>query len=77
VINAQGYASIDALLTDIRAHQERSELAVSVVVKNIGFSSRTDGTVYYNSMNDYWGIDTDSEYRINPEHLIIERAKDA
>ncbi|VVN08186.1 calcium-binding protein [Pseudomonas fluorescens] len=71
VMNAQGYASIDALLADIRAHQERNELAVTVVVKNIDFSSRTHGTVHYNSTNDYWGIDTDPEYRIQPEDLLI------
>jgi hypothetical protein len=72
VINAQGYDSVDALLADIRAHLERNELAVMVVVKNMGFSSHTDGTVHYNSVNDYWGIDTDPEYRINPEDLFIE-----
>lgn len=71
LINAQGYASIDALLMDIRAHQQRGELAVKIVVKNIGFSPRIDGTVYYNSTNDYWGIDTDPDYRIVPGTLFI------
>lgn len=71
LINAQGYASIDALLSDIRAHP-RDELAMKIAVKNIGFSPRIDGTVYYNSTNDYWGIDTDPDYRIAPQTLFIE-----
>lgn len=72
VINAHGYASVDALLADLQAHSERNELAVKVFVKNIGFSSGMAGTVYYNSTNDYWGIDTDLKLRIKPEALIID-----
>ncbi|VVP57883.1 hypothetical protein PS838_05849 [Pseudomonas fluorescens] len=72
LINAQGYASIDALLIDIRAHRQREELAVKIVVEHIGFSPRIDGTVYYNSTGDYWGIDTDLDYRIAPQTLFIE-----
>jgi hypothetical protein len=72
LINAQGYASIDALLIDIRAHRQREELAAKIVVKHIGFSPRIDGTVYYNSTGDYWGIDTDPDYRIAPQALFIK-----
>ena len=72
LIDAQGYASVDALLADLRAHQQREELATKIAVKNIGFSPRIDGTVYYNSTNDYWGVDTDPDYRIAPQTLFIE-----
>jgi hypothetical protein len=72
LINAHGYASVDALLADLRAHQQREELATKIAVKNIGFSPRIDGTVYYNSTNDYWGVDTDPDYRIAPQTLFIE-----
>ena len=72
LINAHGYASVDALLADLRAHQQREELATKIAVKNIGFSPRIDGTVYYNSTNDYWGVDTDPDYRIAPHTLFIE-----
>ncbi|MNY43981.1 hypothetical protein D3C86_1789700 [compost metagenome] len=75
LINAQGYTSVDALLADIRAHQERNELAVKVSVNNIGVTSRIGARVYYNSTNDYWGIDTDLTLRIKPEDLIIEPAQ--
>ena len=72
LINARGYASIDALLIDIRAHRQREELAAKIVVEHIGFSPRIDGTVYYNSTDDYWGIDTDPDYRIAPQALFIQ-----
>jgi fibrillarin-like rRNA methylase len=72
LINAQGYANVDALLADIRAHQQREELVIKIAVINIGFSPRIDGTVYYNSTNDYWGVDTDPDYRIAPQTLFIE-----
>jgi hypothetical protein len=72
LINAQGYANVDALLADIRAHQQREELVIKIAVTNIGFSPRIDGTVYYNSTNDYWGVDTDPDYRIAPQTLFIE-----
>ncbi|VVQ26331.1 calcium-binding protein [Pseudomonas fluorescens] len=75
LINAQGYTSVDALLADIRAHQERNELAVKVSVNNIGVTSRIGARVYYNSTNDYWGIDTDLTLRIKPEDLIIDPAQ--
>jgi hypothetical protein len=77
VVDAQGYASVDALLADIRAHQQRNELAVKVNVNNIGFTPRVDGRVYYNSTNNYWGIDTDLKLRIQLEDLVIEPIQNA
>lgn len=75
VIDAQGYPTVDALLTDIRNHQERDELAVNVVVKNMSSGPLFEGTVYYNSTNGYWGVDRDLTLRIEPEDLVIEPIK--
>lgn len=75
VVDAQGYSSVDALLADISKHRERDELTVNIVVKNISFMSLVDGTVYYNSTSNYWGVDTDPTHRIKPEDLVIEPIK--
>ncbi|WLH34978.1 calcium-binding protein [Pseudomonas sp. FP2196] len=71
LINAQSYSSVEALLADIRLHRQRNELAVRVVVQNIGVRPKKDGAVYYHSTNDYWGIDKDPACRIKPEDLVI------
>lgn len=72
LINAQGYADLRALRADIETHCKRSELAAKVLVKNINVTPAMSGTIYYHSTHDYWGIDSDMAYRINPEDLVID-----
>lgn len=74
LINAQSYSSVDALLADLRLHRQRNELASRIIVQNIGVVPNMDGTVYYHSTHDYWGIDKHPTYRIRPEDLIIASA---
>ncbi|WP_316249769.1 calcium-binding protein [Pseudomonas sp. N40(2020)] len=74
LINAQSYSSVNALLADMRLHQQRNELAARVIVQNIGVVPKMDGTVYYNSTKNYWGIDQQPTYRIKPEDLVIASA---
>ncbi|WP_339507602.1 calcium-binding protein [Pseudomonas sp. RL_35y_Pfl2_P42] len=71
VIDARHYSSIEALQADIRAHQQRNELAVKVHITNIGFKTGTIGTVYYSSLRNGWGVDTDPHQPIKPEELTI------
>ena len=74
VIEARGYATLAALLEDIRQHRERHELASQVFVLNIGSTVEKSGHIYYNASKDYWGIDSDLSYRIKPQDLVINRA---
>lgn len=73
VIDARGYADVDALLADIRRHRDSKELAMKITVKNLGFTSRIAGTVYYDSTHHFWGVDTNPTYRIKTEDLIINQ----
>ena len=77
VINAQGYTDMARLLADIQAHRQRNGLAITIAVKHLRATPALNGTVYYNSTHDYWGIDTHPTYRIKPEDLIIEPATSA
>ncbi|HEX4547244.1 calcium-binding protein [Pseudomonas sp.] len=70
-IDARAYVSIDALLKDIEAHRLRHELAVRVVVDNVGLTGARTGTVYYDSTRDAWGVDGDLTRRIDPAQLVI------
>jgi hypothetical protein len=74
LINAQSYSSVDSLLADIRLHRQRNELAARIIVQNLGVTTKLDGTLYYNSTKDYWGIDSDPALRIKPEDLVIAAA---
>jgi hypothetical protein len=71
VMDARGYASVEALMVDIDAHQKRNELAGKVHVTNIGFAPGKSGTVFYNEVRKYWGLDSDPQARINPEDLVF------
>jgi hypothetical protein len=71
VIDARGYASVEALLSDIDQHQQQNELAARVHVTNIGFAPGKSGTVFYNVLRKYWGIDSDPQARIKPQDLQI------
>jgi Ca2+-binding RTX toxin-like protein len=71
VVDARGYASVEALVTDIDAHQQRHELAAKVHVTHIGFAPGKSGTVFYSSVRKYWGLDSDPLARIKPEDLQI------
>ena len=74
LINAQSYSSVDSLLADIRLHRQRNELAARIIVQNLGVTTKLDGTLYYNSTKDYWGIDSNPALRIKPEDLVIAPA---
>jgi hypothetical protein len=71
VINAQGYASVDALLADIEQHRQRNELAARVYVTHIGYQPDTVGTLVYNSVNRHWSLLTDRQTRVKREDLFI------
>ena len=71
VVDARGYASVEALVADIDAHQQRHELAAKVHVTHIGFAPGKSGTVFYSSVRKYWGLDSDPLARIKPEDLQI------
>ncbi|MBK5527384.1 calcium-binding protein [Pseudomonas sp. TH08] len=77
VIDARGYADVDALLADIRRQREKNELATKITVKNIGFTPRMAGTVYYDSVDNYWSIDSDPALRIEEQDLFIEASQNA
>lgn len=64
VINAQGYANVAELLADIHAHRERNELSTRVVITNIGVAPSIDGTVVYNSIGNYWEVDSNPTLQI-------------
>ncbi|WP_277759441.1 calcium-binding protein [Pseudomonas sp. A34-9] len=77
VINAQGYASVDELLADLRNHRERGELAARVAVTHIGAFPSIDGTVIYHTIGNYWGVESNQTLRIAPENLVITTSKTA
>ncbi|WP_460926851.1 calcium-binding protein [Pseudomonas sp. MC6] len=77
VIDARGYASVEALVADIDLHLQRNELAAKVHVTNIGFAPGKSGTVFYNSVRKYWGIDSDPVARLKPQDLQISPAAKA
>lgn len=74
VIDARSHASVEALLAEITAHQQRNELAAVVYVTHIAPTSGESGTVLYNSKRKYWGRVGDPAARIKPEDLLIEAA---
>ncbi|BBP73100.1 hypothetical protein PHLH6_51040 [Pseudomonas sp. Seg1] len=76
-IDAQGYADLDSLMADIRLHQEKKELATKITVKNIGFTPPMSGRVYYNSVDNYWSIDSDPALRIKEQDLFIKASQTA
>ncbi|CAI8958250.1 Calcium-binding protein [Pseudomonas sp. IT-347P] len=71
VIDASAYASVEALLAEINAHQQRNELATRVHVTHIGIKAKTVSTVVYNSVHKYWSLDSDPQARINPQDLVF------
>ncbi|HWH87989.1 MAG TPA: calcium-binding protein [Pseudomonas sp.] len=71
VIDARGYASVEALLADIGQHRQRNELAARVYVTHIGYGPDTTGTVVYHSVRQYWGLMNDPQTRISPEDLRL------
>lgn len=71
VIDARGYASLDALFADIEQHRQRNELAARVYVTYIGYQPDTVGTLVYNSVSKYWSLGTDPQTRFNREDLSI------
>lgn len=71
VIDARGYASIDALLADIEQHKQRNELAARVYVTHIGYKPGTLGTLVYNSVRNYWNLGADPQTRLSRESLFI------
>ncbi len=75
VIDARGYASIEALLAEITAHQQRNELAARVHVTHIAVKAGTSGTVVYNSVRKYWGLGSDPHARLKPEDLVFSSNK--
>lgn len=77
LINAQGYANVAELLADIHAHRERNELSTRVVITNIGVAPSIDGTVVYNSIGNYWEVDSNPTLQIPPENLVIKPSENA
>ncbi|WP_435038146.1 calcium-binding protein [Pseudomonas neuropathica] len=75
LIDARGYASVEALLAEIDTHQQRNELAGRVHVTHIGVKAGTIGTVVYNSVRKYWGLNSDPQARIKPEDLFFSSNK--
>lgn len=76
LIDARGYASVEALLADIQAHKMRNELAARVRVINIGFKQGSVGTVVYHSPSNHWSIDAEPNAPITFEELTLESAVD-
>lgn len=77
VIDARGYASVEALMADIDRHQQRHELAGKVYVSHLGLKSASTGTVFYNSIKQYWSLNNDPQVRIKTDDLVILRAEKA
>ena len=75
VIDARGYADIEALLAEINAHQQRNELAARVHVTHVGIDAGTIGTVVYNAVRKHWALASDPQIRINPQDLVFSNDK--
>ena len=71
VIDARGYASVEALLADIDKHKQRHELAARVYVTHIGYKPDTAGTLVYNSVSNQWSLLHDPLERVDREGLFI------
>lgn len=71
VIDARGYASVEALLADIDKHKQRHELAARVYVTHIGYKPDTAGTLVYNSVSNQWSLLNDLQERVDREGLFI------
>lgn len=71
VIDARGYASVEALLADIDKHKQRHELAARVYVTHIGYKPETAGTLVYNSVSNQWSLLNDLQERVDREGLFI------
>lgn len=70
VIDARGYASVDALVADIETHRQRKELAVNVHVTHISAKGK-EGKLTYRSTKKQWSLDSDPQNPIRPEDLLI------
>jgi len=71
VIDARGYASVEALLADIDKHKQRHELAARVYVIHIGYKADIVGTLVYNSVSNQWSLLNDPLERVDREGLFI------
>ncbi len=71
VIDARGYASVEALLADIDKHKLRHELAARVYVTQIGYKPDIAGTLVYNSVSNQWSLLHDPLERVDREGLFI------
>ncbi|MDT3311279.1 calcium-binding protein [Pseudomonas sp. rhizo66] len=71
VIDARGYADVEALLAEINAHQQRNELAARVHVTHIGINTGTIGTVVYNSVRKHWSLASAPLVPINLQDLVF------
>lgn len=71
VIDARGYASVEALLADIEKHKQRHELAARVYVIHIGYKADIVGTLVYNSVSNQWTLLNDPLERVDREGLFI------
>ncbi|MNR45162.1 hypothetical protein D3C85_1639820 [compost metagenome] len=72
LIDASYYFDLNAILEVIRKHKNSGELAHEIKFENLRHM-QIAGNVYYNSTNDFWGIETNRAYRIKPEDLVIEK----
>ncbi|MNN06975.1 hypothetical protein D3C81_1197860 [compost metagenome] len=75
VIDARGYADIEALLAEVNAHQQRNELATRVHVTHVAIDAGTIGTVVYNAVRKHWALASDPQVRINPQDLVFSNDK--
>jgi hypothetical protein len=73
-INARGYSSVDAILSDVRKHKQDEQLAAAPVrIHHIGLTNLTPGNIYYDSQTDNWTIDTDWSRSLSSAELSILR----
>ena len=72
LIDASYYFDLNAILEVIRKHKDSGELAHEIKFENLRHM-QIAGNVYYNSTNDFWGIETNRAYRFKPEDLVIEK----
>ncbi|WP_256574534.1 MULTISPECIES: calcium-binding protein [unclassified Pseudomonas] len=72
VVDARGYPTIQALILDIRDHQQRGALETSdVPVLNTRLLDAAPGRILYNVLNNSWRLENAPSRSISIEHLTI------
>ncbi|RON11212.1 hypothetical protein BK659_02005 [Pseudomonas brassicacearum] len=71
-LNAQAYASVEAIEEDIRQHHQGNQpMAELVLIRHLHFSADTTKTVYYDSVAQDWTLEGDWSRKLHNEDMSI------